>query len=222
MKLDGKIIYPTNSVKYLGIHLDETLNGSIHCQQLLPILRRANGILAKARNFIPSKELLSIYYSIFSSHLLYGCQVWGQNTNAVFKKVETLQNNTIRIIRFSEFNAHVSPLYKTLRILKLKDQITLYNCLFVFDQLNENIPANFSGFFTRTKDLYSTVNTRNSKKGKLHVPCFNSVRYGRHSIKYSSIMSWNRIIDRFPNTDFTRILRNDLKRMITESFIDSY
>ena len=38
VKLDGKRIYPTN----LGIHLDETLNGSTHCQQLLPKLRRAN------------------------------------------------------------------------------------------------------------------------------------------------------------------------------------
>ena len=104
--------------------------------------------------------MLSIYYSIFLSHLLYGCQAWGQHANPNFKKIETLQNNALRLITFSEFNAHVSPLYKSLKILKLKDQITLQNCLLVFDQLNKNIPSNFTIFFITTKDLYSSVTTR--------------------------------------------------------------
>ena len=169
--------------------------------------------------------MLSIYYSIFSSHLLYGCQAWGQHSNPHFKKIETLQNNALRLITFSEFNAHVSPLYKSLKILKLKDQITLQNCLLVCDQLNKNTPSNFTDFFITTKDLYSSVTTRvtrNSKKGKLYVPRVNSVRYGRRSIKHSCILSWNHIIDKFPNTDFTRIRRNDLKKLITDSFINSY
>ena len=225
IKLDGIRIHPTSSVKYLGLFLDENLSGITHCQQLLPKLRRANGILAKTRHFVPRKEMLSIYYSIFSSHLLYGCQAWGQHANQHLKKIETLQNNALRLITFSEFNAHVSPLYKSLKILKLKDQITLQNCLLVLDQLNKNIPSNFSDFFITTKDLYSSVTTRvtrNSKKGKLYVPRVNSVRYGRRSIKQSCILSWNHIIDKFPNTDFTKIQRNDLKRLITESFINLY
>ena len=221
IKLNGIRIYPTNTIKYLGVYLDETLSGITHCKQLLSKLRRANGILAKTRHYVPQHVLMSIYHSIFSSHLLYGCQVWGQRTNAHFKKIETAQNNALRIITFSEFKAHVSPLYKSLKILKLKDHITLYNSLFVFDQLNKNTPTIFSDFFNKTNDFYS-ISTRNSKKGKLYVPYVNSVRYGRHSIKHSCVLSWNRIIDLFPNTDFTKILRNDLKKLLTEYLLNSY
>ena len=125
---------PTKSIKYLGIQLDDTLSGSTHCTQLLPKLRRANGMLAKARYHVPTIELLSIYYATFASHLHYGCQVWSQHPNGLINKIETLQKNAIRIITFSEFKAHTNPLFKALKILKFKDQIKLFNCLLVHDQ----------------------------------------------------------------------------------------
>ena len=221
IKLNGNKIYPTSSIKYLGIYINENLSGLSHCNQLQPKLRRANGILAKTRYFLPRHEVVSLYYATFSSHLLYGCQVWGQHTNTILKKIETLQNNALRIITFSEHNAHVSPLYKSLKILKLKDQITLFNCLFVHDQINNNLPVSFGDYFTPLNKLY-TIATRNSKKGKLFKPNVDSTKYGRHSIKQSSINTWNHVIDQFPNTDFKIIKRNDLKRLITDRFLDSY
>ena len=43
--INGQQLYPTNSIKYLGIHIDEHLRGITHVEGLLPKLRRANGIL---------------------------------------------------------------------------------------------------------------------------------------------------------------------------------
>ena len=54
--------YPSKSVKYLGIHLDEQLNGSAHVDILIPKLQRANGMLAKIRHYTPAKETKSIYW----------------------------------------------------------------------------------------------------------------------------------------------------------------
>ncbi len=44
-------LYPAKSVKYLGIYLDEHLNGSAHVEVLIPKLTRANGMLAKIRHY---------------------------------------------------------------------------------------------------------------------------------------------------------------------------
>ena len=41
------------------------------------------------------------------------------------------------------FNAHTSPLFKELEILKIHDQITLLNCLFVHDYFNGKLPKSF-------------------------------------------------------------------------------
>ena len=45
-------IYPSNNTKYLGIYLDETLNGGYHCEILMTKLKRANGMLCKAWHYI--------------------------------------------------------------------------------------------------------------------------------------------------------------------------
>ena len=97
IKLNGLILKPTKSIKYLGIHIDDTLSGISHCIELLPKLRRANGMMAKARYHLPFQESLSIYHATFSSNLLYGFQVWDQHQNLLLNKIEKLQKNAIRI-----------------------------------------------------------------------------------------------------------------------------
>ena len=86
IRLNGIKIYPTNSIKYLGIYVDNTLSGLTHCQQLLPKLRRANGILAKTRHFIPRQEVLSLYHSIFASHLLLWVSSLGSTYSILLQK----------------------------------------------------------------------------------------------------------------------------------------
>ena len=49
----------------------------------------------------------TLYYSLFDSHLIYGCQVWQQYQGTEFKKIETLHEKAIRIIRFLPNNAPV-------------------------------------------------------------------------------------------------------------------
>ena len=86
IKMNGLRIYPSSYIKYLGVYLDASLNGNQHCNLLVRKLKRANGILSKARHYVPTGELLSIYHAIFSSHLVYGCQILGQSINIFTNK----------------------------------------------------------------------------------------------------------------------------------------
>ena len=116
-------------------YIDETLNGRFHSENLTKKLKRANGMLCKARHYINLDDLKILYYAIFSSHLMYGCQIWGQYINTFNQKVFKLQNRALRIISFADFRADSNPLYTNLKIIKLSDQITMQNCLFVHDAL---------------------------------------------------------------------------------------
>ena len=87
IKMNGNRIFPSKNIKYLGMHLDESLNGAFHSEILTKKLKRANGMLCKARHYISSDELKTLYYAIFSSHLIYGCQIWGQVTNTFYEGV---------------------------------------------------------------------------------------------------------------------------------------
>ena len=63
-------------------------------------------MLAKARHSVPDLELKHIYQAIFSSHILYGSQVWSSKPLSVTDKILRLQKAAMRIMTFSEFRAH--------------------------------------------------------------------------------------------------------------------
>ena len=51
-KLNGKRLYPTDSVKYLGVRIDNKLNWKVHIDDIAIKLIRANAMLYKARDFV--------------------------------------------------------------------------------------------------------------------------------------------------------------------------
>ena len=146
IKINGFRIEPTNRVKYLGIYLDSTLSGKSQTDMLCTKLRRANGMLSKVRHYVPTTELRSIYHAIFSSHMKYGCQIWGQNS-VITQSLGKLQDSAMRIINFSNFRDSVDPLYRKENILKLNDEVNLQNCLLLYDFVNGHLPSCFNNRF---------------------------------------------------------------------------
>ena len=149
IRMNGTRIYPVKSIKYLGVHLDEYLNGTNHGKEVLKKLIRANGMLAKVRHYVQQKELLSIYHAIFSAHVSYGSQFWGQNTNSITKKIFLQQKKALRIMTFSPFQTPSSPLFKLFKVLKFEDMIRIHNCLFVHDYFTGKLPESFANFFIK-------------------------------------------------------------------------
>ena len=125
IKLNGKKLIPTDFLKYLGVYLDETLSGFAHYDALSKKLHIANSMLVRSREYLSINELKPIYYSVFSSHLNYACQIWGLSDSKYTEKIFKIQKNAVRIITKSRFNDHTSPLFKTLENIKVHDQITL-------------------------------------------------------------------------------------------------
>ena len=76
IKLTGKRIYPSNSVKYLRVRIDKFLHWHDQVNSIAVKLSRANALLLKIRNYVNTKTLRNIYYAIFDSHLTYFCIVW--------------------------------------------------------------------------------------------------------------------------------------------------
>ena len=111
--------------------------------------------------------------------------MWGQNSNTLLRDIEKLQNKAINIINSKTGSLHLNNLFKELKILK--DLITFNNCLFVFDQLKEDLPQAFKNFFLKKYD-HHIYNTQGTKKTLLNVPL---KKYGTKSITSRSIFNWN-------------------------------
>ena len=94
-RIRGQYIRRINEVKYLRLILNEFLIWSTYYTLLKKKLNWAIGLLSKVQHFniFTSQHLLkTLYYSLFHSHLIYGCQVWGQYQGTELKKIEILQH----------------------------------------------------------------------------------------------------------------------------------
>ena len=136
IKLCGKRLYLTASVKYLGLKIDTNLSWQYHVNDLSIKLNRTNAFLFKMRKYVSLKILGSFYFAIFDSYLSCCCLVWAQNCSTI-KRIVTLQKKAVTIINFQPRNSHTSPLFKQSSILRFQDSVCLENVLFVSKFLND-------------------------------------------------------------------------------------
>ena len=156
--------------------------------------------------------------------MLYASQVWGQKDNIHVNKIIKLQKKAMRIITFSNFRAHCSPLFKSKQILKFTDQIKLDNCLFVHAFFNKKLPKSFTQFFKTLNSTYpNNLITRNSSKGVLYVPTTRTVTHGSNSFKIRAACSWNYFINVFNSEPSLYILSTShLKNKIKSHHLGMY
>ena len=221
IKLIGKRLYPSNSVKYLGLKIDKFLHWHDQVNNIAAKLNRASALLLKIRNYVNMKTLRNIYYAIFDSHLTYSCIVWAQNINTVNRLI-ILQKKALRIMNFKDQLFHSSPLFSENNILKFTDKITLENILFVNKSINRQVPPIFYDWFTFSGDLHR-YETCWSVTDHLNIPTFRTQKYGRFSIRASTIYSWNSMQNLLiKNLSLKNSTSKKIKYFLTKHFIEKY
>ena len=220
IKLCGKRLYPTESVKYLGAKIDANLTWQHHVNDLSTKLNRANALLFKMRKYASLKILRSIYFAIFDSYLSYCCLVWAQNFSTI-QRIIILQKKAVRIINFQPRNFHTSPLFKQNSILKFQDKICLENILFVSKSLNNLSPSIFNTWFSFSSDQHN-YETSSSTQGNLMKLFYKTNRYGKYSITISAIGSWNKIQKQLKNMLLKDLSSNKIKTVVTNFYFKSY
>ena len=78
------------------MYIDKYLSWNYHILQLSKKLSKGNGILSKLRHTAPIETCLQVYYAIFYSYLIYGCNIWGLTTEENLNKIEVLQKKMFK------------------------------------------------------------------------------------------------------------------------------
>ena len=131
--------------------------------------------------------------------------------------IKRTQNKALRIISFKDRTEPSDPLYANHKILKLQNIITLNSCLFIDDQLCDNLPNAFSNYFKLLKNQ-QMYNTRGSNHFTLNVPRVNTETYGSNSIKIKAIKDWNKTTKKIQFHSDLLFKRSEYVRLVKASF----
>ena len=188
-KINGLKLCPMDKIKFLSMHIDKYLSWNYHVQHLSTKLSRANRILSKLRPNAPLETCLQVYYAMFYSHRIYGCNICGLTSEEILNKIEVLQKKCLRIMTFSDFNSHTNPLFINLKLLKLNELIKLHQLKLVFEFYEQVIPT---ALFTFSSDMHTTnLVLKSAQKNLLYISATKTTKYGYRSMKFYCAKLWN-------------------------------
>ena len=166
LKINGKTIYESSKIKYLGLIVDDRLTWKHHITELSKKLNRSIGILYKLKKQCPENILKSIYFSLIHSYLSYGLSVWGKAAQIYTNRLRLLQKKAIRIITNSDYLAHTRPLFKKLNILTFDDMFDHQLACIMWNYDNGCLPSSLSEYFRPVNETHNYC-TRMATSGKL-------------------------------------------------------
>ena len=194
--INGKTINQSKSVKYLGILIVCHLNWKDHIQQISKKISRGIGVLCKIRHHVDFKILVQLYHAIICPFFSYSFIVLGNTYDDNIKPLQRTQKNAIRLITFSCFDAHTSPLFAQPKLLKLQDHIKLQTLYFMDEFINGKLPKTFDSFFIKTSDKHNVNTLFATTRSTFYVPKIRT-NYGKFNSRNNGPILRNEIDERF-------------------------
>ena len=93
---NNQIVQPSTSAKYLGRTIDNKLSFKQHIILLKNRVARSIGIITKVSHYLPFNTLITLYYALVHSQLLYALPIWASTYKTYLNKLEKLQNKAFK------------------------------------------------------------------------------------------------------------------------------
>ena len=109
-EIDGIPLDRVKNFNLLGLQLNENMSWKPHIDSLSNKLAKCAGVLNRLKSVLPAPILRTLYFSMVQSGMMYCLLTRG----FYYYRLEKLQKRFVRMISFSENNAHCEPLFTAL------------------------------------------------------------------------------------------------------------
>ena len=213
IKLNGKTINPSDTVKNLGLHMDCLMNFDHHISE---IYKKVMGILiyiSRISSHMDKSSRIIAVQSLALSVIYYCIMIWGTTYNTHKIKIQRLQNFAARVavggIRKYD---HVSPAFDELKWLKVNQKHKFIVLFYIYKALNNFYPEWFNDL-KKVKDV-TRGNTR--QENNLYVARYKT-NTGARSLKILGPMLWNELPPSLTNTTSLPEFKRNLATHISKN-----
>ena len=166
----------------------------------------------RLRNLIPTEAKLHLYKAAILPHLTYCHLAWHFCRASDTRRLERAQEGGLRAVFRDKMSSYQQLLEKaslpTLHNRRLQDM-----CILMYKVKHNLCPRTISNMF------YDNSHTYSLRQRDFYLPRFNTVTYGKHSIRYLGPRLWRKLTNRERSAinleQFkTRIRRLDLGNLL--------
>ena len=133
-----------------------------------------------------------LYHSLINSRVRYGIIAWGRAASRHLQPISVVLNRAMRCFNtYEPVTRAVNSIYKTHKILQLRDIYNLEVSKFMYKYSNSHLPATFTNYFKLITGVHP-YNTRQTKTRQFVLPKARS-NSGAKMLKHSAIEIWSNI-----------------------------
>ena len=205
---NGQHIKRTSHNKFLGVILDENLSWNNHINELCSKLKRLFHIFYNIRNFLSKDNIRTIYYALVYSRIKYGISVYGQACDSKIKRIQTLQNQLLKVLSKKDYRFSTDSLHNEFDILKIKDIVKQEVITFVHNFFSNSLPPVFDGYF----ETLASNHNRNTRNGSNLIKITShSTNFSASSLKIQGAKVWNRLDNNLKSLQKVKNFRDKFK-----------
>lgn len=160
IKIDKTVVHEVEEIKFLGLHVSNTLKWGAHVNKLAPEIASACYLIKRVMQIATQKIALLIYYANIHSKLQYGVILWGNCKET--KRLFILQKRALRYMARASSNPTADFYYKdSCKPLFKRFKILTIPCIYIFNTImykvnNVTTDEVDSKYKTRTKGNFKS------------------------------------------------------------------
>ena len=174
---------------------------------------RKVGVLSRLRNLVPCSAKRTIYKTSILPHLPYCHIVWHFCKASDRRKIERVQERALRAVDRTKTSS-----YETL--LRMAKLPSLYNrrlqdiAIYMY-KVTRLAPKRLMDIFKLKQSTYAL------RDSDFNLPRFNTIRYGKHSLRYFGPMLWTKLSDSIKNLPSLISFKKVVRKINIESLLDN-
>ena len=205
--LDNNALEQVDNTKFLGVYIDQHLEWKTHVNFIAAKISKSVGLLYKAKYYLPSKSLLTLYYALIYPYLTYCNLIWASTYVTNLQRIYLLQKRAVRAISKADYKASSKPLFANLKILDVFSIYSLQVSSFMYLYHNDALPISFTQIF-QTGNQIHRYSTRYSDFYRPHI-CRTNIK--KFSVLFQGPRIWNSLPNDIKNAPSFSIFKRMIK-----------
>lgn len=212
VRIDGEEIERVETIKYLGVMLDEKLNFNDHIDYTIRKAARKFGVLCRINRYLTTEAKIDVYKSLIAPHFDYCASILFLATRQQLKRMQVLQSKVMRLILKCDRLTPRQNMLDCLQWMSVRQRIEYNTLIFVFRVTKGMAPKYLTGTVVYGRDIHQH-DTRGADNLRLQM-CRKACT--QNSLFYKGYSMYNQLPEAAKNTRNINEFKNLCKNFVRQ------
>ena len=213
---DGTPVERKSTVKYLGVMLDENVNGTVHVGNMMKVCAGRLAFLYRQSSLLDKTFRQTLCSTLIQPYIDYCSSSWYCGLPMVLKeRLNVIQRKMVRFINRLDYRGHVDEVnLKELSWLKIPDRVKFFQLNHLFRIRNKLAPSYLLPNFTSI----AAVHSHNTRGSEFNFTLSRDLSQSQNGFAFTAIKHWNSLSNSIKSITEFRVFKRKLKEFLLSQY----